>query len=114
MRKKHQSSRRIRRLFGPMFFACAVVYLAFHALNGERGIYALLKEQRKLEVLKTEVAKVSHEREDLEHRSHLLSDDSLDLDMLDERARSVLGMAEKNEVLLPATENPVVITSPKQ
>ncbi len=104
MPKKQESSRLIRRFVGPLFFACAVVYLAFHALNGERGIYALLKEQRKLEVLKTEVAKVTNRREELEHRSHLLSDDSLDLDMLDERARAVLGMAGNNEVLLPSAD----------
>lgn len=88
-----------RKLGGPLFFAAAIFYLTFHALSGERGLYALFKETRHLEALQEELAKVSAERAELEHRTRLLGSGSLDRDLLDERAREVLGAAGKDEVV---------------
>ncbi|MCH2548078.1 MAG: septum formation initiator family protein [Alphaproteobacteria bacterium] len=95
----------LKRFLGPLFFSAAVCYLAFHALNGERGLYAYLKQSRNLEVSQQKLAKFSHERKSLENRVHLLSDDSLDLDLLDEQARRILGTSNKQEI--------VVILDPK-
>ena len=74
-------------------------YLGFHAVSGERGFFALFKETRKLATLKEELQQVRAEREALELKTKRLSSSSLDLDLLDERARVVLGMAGKNEVV---------------
>jgi cell division protein FtsB len=90
----------LRRFVGPLFFSAAVFYLAFHALNGERGLYAYLKQSRNLESSQQQLAKLIHERQSLENRVHLLSDSSLDLDLLDEEARRVLGKADKHEVVV--------------
>jgi len=69
--------------------------------GGEHGIYALLKEERKLEVLKTELNDITEKRKSLEHRVHLMSSGSLDLDMLDEQARTLLDDTGKDEVVIP-------------
>jgi len=89
-----------RRLAWPMAVVFGVFYLIFHVLSGERGVYAMLREERKLEVLKAELQKVSGERHALETRIRLINEDSLDLDMLDEQARSVLDNAGEDEVVI--------------
>ena len=90
----------VKRFVGPALFSLAVVYLAFYALNGDRGLYAFLRQSRNLESTQQELARLTTERESLENRVHLLSDDSLDLDLLDEQARRVLGTAKANEVVV--------------
>jgi len=89
------------KLLGPLLLAVGIFYLTFHALSGERGIYALLKEDRKLEVLQTELTTTVAKRKYLEHRVSLMSAGSLDLDLLDEQSRTILGVAGENEMVVP-------------
>lgn len=99
---RHWAPKRFHeKLAGPMLLAIGIFYLTFHVLSGERGIYALLKEERRLELLKTELADVQAKRKMLEHRVRLLSDSSLDLDLLDERTRLLLNEAGKDEMVIP-------------
>jgi cell division protein FtsB len=90
----------LRQLMGPLLLSGGIFYLTFHALSGERGIYALLVEERKLEVLKSDLADITAQRKDLEHRTRLLSADSLDLDLLDEQSRALLNEANEDEVVI--------------
>lgn len=90
----------IQRFAGPILFTLAVCYLAYHAFIGERGFYAYLKQSRNLESTTIELAQIQAEREQLENRVHRLSDKSLDLDLLDEQARRVLGMAKPTEAVI--------------
>lgn len=82
-------------------------YLVGHALTGERGLFVLWKEQKRLEVLSAELEKVSAERKALEHKSQMMRPDSLDPDLLDEQARRRLGKAGKDEmvILTPLTKS---------
>jgi cell division protein FtsB len=89
----------IKRVSGSMFLVLVMFYLGFHAVSGERGVFALFKETRKLEMLQSELAEVKMKHATIEHKVHLLSDGSLDLDLLDEQVRRVLGMASKDEVV---------------
>lgn len=89
------------QLAGPLLLAVGIFYLSFHALSGERGIYALLKEERKLDVINGELADVTAKRKELEHRVRLLSDGSLDLDLLDQQTRILLNEAGEDEVVIP-------------
>lgn len=89
----------LRRIAGPMLCMLIMFYLGFHAVSGERGVFALFSQTRKLEALKTELAGLKAKHETLEHKVKLLSNNSLDLDLLDEQVRLVLGMAHKNEVV---------------
>ena len=82
-----------------MFLVLVMFYLCFHAVSGERGVFALFKETRKLDKIQSELAEVKAQHDALEHKVHLLSDNSLDLDLLDEQARRVLGMAGKDEIV---------------
>lgn len=89
-----------RRAAGPLLCVLILFYLGFHAVSGERGLFALFKENRRLEQLTAELDDSRGKREALEKKIKLMSSSSLDLDMLDERARTVLGLAGKDEVVL--------------
>jgi cell division protein FtsB len=89
-----------KRAVGSLFCVLILFYLAFHTVSGERGIFALLRESRKLDALKTELAEAKTKHEVLEKKVQKLSSNSLDLDLLDEQARKVLGTTGKNEVVL--------------
>lgn len=90
----------LKRMMGPCLIVFIIFYLGFHVISGERGLFALFTESRKLDALKTELAEVKGKREALETKVQHLSDNSLDLDLLDEQARKVLGMTGKNEVVI--------------
>lgn len=90
----------MRKMLGPFLCVLLLFYLGFHSVSGERGVFALFKETRKLEQLQAELTAIKAKRTQLESRVKLLSNNSLDLDMLDERARSVIGLAGKDEVVL--------------
>ncbi len=83
----------------PLLFCGAMTYLVFHALNGNHGVYALLKEQHKLTSNQEKLVALQEKRIADERHVALLSDQSLDLDLLDERARVVLGYADKDEYI---------------
>ncbi len=95
-----ESRKLYARLIRPLLLAAGIFYFTFHTLGGERGLYALLKEERKLEVLHTSLESVSTQRKDLERRVRLMSANSLDLDLVDEQVRSILGAAKQNELVI--------------
>lgn len=89
-----------KRAVGPLLCVLILFYLGFHAVSGERGLFAFFRETRRLEQLSAELTQVRSQREQMEKKIKLMSNASLDLDMLDERARTVLGLAGKDEVVL--------------
>ena len=89
-----------RRLIGPFICVLVLFYLGFHAVSGERGLVVLFKETRKLEQLEAKLDAVQSRRAQMEKKIRLMSSRSLDLDMLDEQARQVIGYAGKDEVVL--------------
>lgn len=94
MRKKARTT----RISAGVFFVTAIlVYLVFHALNGNHGLYAYLKEQHKRETQQIKLAELTEQHKQLEKRVAFLSDGALDLDLLDERARLVLGYSNPEE-----------------
>ncbi|MFO1243326.1 MAG: septum formation initiator family protein [Rickettsiales bacterium] len=81
---------------------CAIfsLYLAFHALHGEQGLYAFFTELHRRDRLQEELYTTKNERMALESKVSRLRDDSLDPDLLDEEARKNLGMAGSDEIIL--------------
>lgn len=84
-------------VFRTLLFALGFIYLGFHAMHGERGIYAWFREVRMQESLTKELAKTRAEREALELNVTHMRDGSLDLDLLDEQTRRMLGGAKQDE-----------------
>jgi cell division protein FtsB len=80
-------------------------YFAFHAVYGSRGLLAWRElSQHHRQLLEASASKKA-EVEALDHRVKLLRPAKIDPDLLDERARAMLGYVGKDEV--------VVIDQPK-
>ena len=79
-------------------------YFAFHAVEGDYGLFALKKLQDREVALLAERAKLDSEKKRMEKRVALMRPESLDPDMIDEKARESLNMANENDrvILLPA------------
>ncbi len=83
-----------------MFFVALFFYFAFFTINGERGLRRYLHLRQEIEYAEQVAAKYSQEKAQLEEKIKLMSSSSLDLDMLDERARKVLNLVKKDEFVI--------------
>lgn len=75
-------------------------YFGFYAFCGERGYQKYLYLQKEVEYAKTIANQYQHKKEVLNAEVRMLSPGSLDLDMLDERARMVLNLAGDGEFVI--------------
>ncbi len=96
--------RRFRGIFLPLALylvsGAAALFFINEARNGSRGIdtrNALLAE---ISRLNADYLSLKSDRLVLEHRNAMLSSSSLDLDMLEERARLILNRGNKNDVVI--------------
>lgn len=90
-------------LGGLVFFAgsfCIGAYFIFAAVQGDYGVFRraeILVETRGLEA---ELAALEIEVARMENLTRRLSDTYLDLDLLDERTRDMLGMVRTDEIVV--------------
>lgn len=84
-------------------FALALMmslYFAFAAVQGEHGLFRRVQVNAEIDQLRAERDQLQSELAQLRNLTHRLSDRWLDLDLLDERAREVLGVMRPDEVVL--------------
>jgi cell division protein FtsB len=74
-------------------------YLTFAALQGEQGLFRLFQIEAEETRLRAELADLQAERAAMANKTERLSG-RLDLDLLDEQARKVLGLARPDELLI--------------
>lgn len=93
-----------RPAFGTfIFFAVAFalcVYFTFAAVQGDYGLFRRVEITVEAEELQLQLVRVQANVALMENLTHRLSDDYLDLDLLDEQARSVLGMVRADEIVI--------------
>jgi cell division protein FtsB len=85
-----------------MFLVAALLlmaYFAFAAIQGDFGHFRRNQVNAEAIGLQQELAQLQELRGYLENKTHRLSDKYLDLDLLDEQARKVLGMAREDEII---------------
>ncbi|ABA78646.1 septum formation initiator family protein [Rhodobacter sphaeroides] len=86
-----------------LYFALAFslsVYFTFAAVQGDYGVFRQVQIQAEAEALRSERDRIAAELADMENRTRRLSDSYLDLDLLDEQARSVLGYVRADEIVI--------------
>lgn len=93
---------RAKPALAPFLVALAIVYFGFHFVQGERGLIAWLRYHQQIDAAAAQLALVKGEREAIEHRVSLLRPERIDPDLLDERAREVLGLVRKDEAVIYA------------
>jgi len=99
MTATRELSRRLRHCVLPLLCVATIAYIGYHAVQGDRGLAAWRQLSQRIDWVEAELHAARMARERLEHRVSLLRPDGLDRDMLDERARLVLGLAHPDEII---------------
>lgn len=94
-------TRRVTGLLIPMALMMIGAYFTFAAVQGDFGLFRRIQVDAEKDALVAELAALEAEVAEMEILARRMSDDYLDLDLLDEQARSVLGMARPDEIILP-------------
>jgi cell division protein FtsB len=90
-----------------------IVYLGVQALTGERGLLSGGDRDAMLLRREAQLAGILEQRRDLELRAQYLRTDSLSRDLLEERARAVLGFADPRDyVIRVSTATPEAAPAP--
>ncbi len=86
-----------------VFFVLMVLlalYFAFAAVQGPSGILRRVQLELETADLTRERDRLQAEVDEMANLTRRLSDKYLDLDLLDERARDVLGLARPDEIVI--------------
>lgn len=98
----------------PLALAVALIafqgYLGYSAINGNFGIESRDEILADIQVLKDQSAALQAEIDSFEHRNSLMNPRHLDPDIVTERARALLNMANAGDILVmvdPASGKPI-------
>jgi cell division protein FtsB len=106
-RQRRQS--KVKPLLLPVCCLFILGYFAYHAVEGDYGLFALGRLQDRVASLDAELDRVRSERARMERHVALMRPESLDKDMIDERAREALDMADAKDIVIfldPADRRP--------
>ncbi len=89
---------------GTFFYLTALgglaLYFAFAAVQGEYGLLRRVQVEAETRALMAERAELIAARDALANKTQRLSEEFLDLDLLDTQARDVLGLIRSDEIVI--------------
>lgn len=97
--RQRRNSRR-RKLLLPLGTIAVMAYFGYHSFNGDYGIWSRDRMKREAISLEAELQSLKAERVALQERANLLRPESLDPDMIDERARRNLNVLKSDEIVI--------------
>lgn len=86
-----------------VFFGIAFVagsYFTFAAVQGDHGLFRRVQIEAEAAALRAERDRLAAELAWIANKTRRLSDGYLDLDLLDEQARDVLGLLRPDEIVI--------------
>lgn len=96
--------RRNRPAMGALFYFFGALmlglYFTFAAVQGDYGLFKRVEIKAESEALRAELALLQDNVRRMENLTTRLSDTYLDLDLLDEQARDVLGLIRADEIVI--------------
>lgn len=95
-----EARKRGRQIVVPIFAAVISGYFAFHAVLGDRGIFAYADLTEEVREAQLKLADVRGRREALQSDVRRLQRESLDLNLLEERVRTVLNYVDDDDLLI--------------
>lgn len=95
-----EARKRGRQVIVPIFAAVISGYFVFHAVHGDRGVFAYAELTEQVREARVKLAEARGERETLQLDVSLLQRDNLDLDLLEERVRAVLNRIDDDDMLI--------------
>ena len=97
----HRRRRAILTALGLYAFAALFIgYFGVNAFTGAHGLRAQADLEQALTHMQAELTGLKAQRKAWERRVALLRSDRIDPDMLEERARALLGLADPRDVML--------------
>ena len=100
IRRPIRSYRRLNLLLQAVLGLSMIIYLLFHSIEGERGLNAQTQILEQLTEAEAILTGLRMEKKRLAGRVILLRSDSLDRDMLEERAHALLNYLHPDEILI--------------
>lgn len=91
---------RLKPYFPSAMLLLLIVYLGVQALTGQRGLLSGGEREAMLARREAQLAGILEQRRDLEIRVRYLRTDSLSRDLLEERARAVLGFTDPRDYVI--------------
>lgn len=92
-----------RGLGGAIYLVLAFalgIYFTFAAVQGDYGMFARVAIKAEAAALSEERDRLAAELAEMQNLTHRLSDDYLDLDLLDQQTRDVLGYMRSDEIAI--------------
>jgi len=101
VRIRRAIGRALKLMAAPVVLSSLAGFFIWHASHGERGLIA--REARVVQIAeaRTELARATAEREAAERRVNALRGATIDRDQLEERARALLNMTQREEIVIP-------------
>ena len=91
---------RLKAFIFPLLALGAGGYFGYHLQIGDHGLEARTKLERRMAALEGELNGLREVRLQIERDVALLDSESLDPDMLDERARAILNLAHPDDLVM--------------
>ncbi len=80
--------------------AVVLAYLGYHAVSGDSGAVAYIRLKKIVAEKQAELDSKKDEFKSLEQKVKLLSDKTLDLDLLDERCRAINNLSDASDCIV--------------
>ena len=97
---KHHRERKFGRLIFPAVTVAFLSYFGYHSIHGDYGLRAAQEFERQRIARSGELVELVKHRKQLERQVELMSDGSLERDMIDEKARYQLNMSRPDEIVI--------------
>ena len=91
---------RFRPYLPAAVLASLIFYFGFQALTGDRGLLSLSQRNELLITRRAELARIQAQRRDLEARAKLMRDGAVSRDLVEERARYLLGFSDPRDYVI--------------
>lgn len=102
----------LRAMVLPALFLLLVAYFLYNATQGDRGLQAYALRQEQLKGVQADLAKAQADQAGWDRRVSELRSQRVDPDMLDERARAMLNLAEPTDIVVPYGQGKKLFTPP--
>jgi cell division protein FtsB len=104
--------RRLRGLIVPLLLLIVTGYFVFNAINGSRGMTAQRRDRGLLATDTTALGAVKDRQDRWQSRVDALRHHAIARDMLNDQARSVLNLADPDDLAVPLPPPPAAPQAP--